>query len=203
MSEVPTVNNQRLTQLGIEHGTDKATFHRYTEVYQKYFDRYQFEPTKLLEVGIDKGGSLRMWRSFLGKGSTVIGIDINPSNEPFAIQADVANRSNWPKIHNALLNHIPLDVVIDDGAHYTAAAVLCFENLFPYLKPDGLYIVEDLHAYWDPTINPPGPNFFDYLQRLVHRLNDHGKHQCGDPAIDRSGIAYIHFWKSFVVIKRK
>lgn len=207
MSEIPAPNRQisRLTELGIAEGTDKATFHRYTEVYQKYFDRYQFEPTKLLEVGIEKGCSLRMWRSFLGKGSTVLGIDIEPKPaEPNAIIADVSNRSSWPRIHNALIDHNPLDIVIDDGGHFTQAAVLCFENLFPYLKPGGLYIVEDLHAYWDPTINPPGqPSFFEYLQKLIHRLNDHGKHQCGDPAIDKSGIEFIHYWKSFVVIKRK
>jgi hypothetical protein len=41
------------------------------------------------------------------------------------------------------------DIIIDDGSHTSSDIILAFCRLFPYLKTDGLYIIEDLHcSYW-------------------------------------------------------
>ena len=43
----------------------------------------------------------------------------------------------------------PVDVIIDDGGHTMNQQKTSFKVLFPYLKSDGVYIIEDLHtSYW-------------------------------------------------------
>ncbi len=44
----------------------------------------------------------------------------------------------------------PLDLIIDDCSHYYKATKTSFENLFGYLKPGGLYFIEDWGwTHWD------------------------------------------------------
>ncbi len=58
---------------------------RYTIKWDNYFNIYQdllkkFVNKKItfVEVGVGNGGSLFMWRSFLGKKASIIGIELNP-----------------------------------------------------------------------------------------------------------------------------
>ena len=37
----------------------------------------------------------------------------------------------------------PVDAVIDDASHQYAETKVCFETIFPYLRPGGAYIIED------------------------------------------------------------
>ena len=34
----------------------------FLEIYEEYFKAYQDKEIKILEIGVDKGASLRMWR---------------------------------------------------------------------------------------------------------------------------------------------
>ncbi len=36
------------------------------------------------------------------------------------------------------------DLIIDDGLHTNEANISFFENSFKYLKPDGMFIIEDI-----------------------------------------------------------
>jgi len=55
---------------------------------------------------------------------------------------------------SGLLNKIgrqpgPFDIIIDDGSHVNEHVKTSFRSLFPYVRPGGLYVVEDLQtAYW-------------------------------------------------------
>eukprot|EP01060_Flectonema_neradi_P007930 TRINITY_DN15646_c0_g1_i1.p1 TRINITY_DN15646_c0_g1~~TRINITY_DN15646_c0_g1_i1.p1 ORF type:complete len:327 (+),score=51.49 TRINITY_DN15646_c0_g1_i1:34-1014(+) len=40
----------------------------------------------------------------------------------------------------------PLDVVVDDGGHTMNQQITSFETLFPFVKPGGLYFIEDLET---------------------------------------------------------
>ena len=44
----------------------------------------------------------------------------------------------------------PLDMIIDDGAHTNAAILSSFHELWPVLKPRGLYFVEDMQVLRTP-----------------------------------------------------
>ena len=58
------------------YGTTKHS--HYFEIYEKYLSKYRNKKCTLIEVGVLNGGSLFMWRKFLGAKARIIGIDLNP-----------------------------------------------------------------------------------------------------------------------------
>jgi hypothetical protein len=61
--------------------------------------------------------------------------------------------------------------VIDDASHIYEPTRASFETLFPYLRPGGLYIIEDWQ--WSYSDEPP-PSLADAepVSRLVHEALD-------------------------------
>ena len=62
----------------VEHPSDK--WEHYFGIYEKHlsFAPFWSAPLTLVEVGVQKGGSLDMWGKFLGPHAHIIGIDIDP-----------------------------------------------------------------------------------------------------------------------------
>ncbi|MFA9421225.1 MAG: hypothetical protein ACERLB_13825, partial [Gammaproteobacteria bacterium] len=54
-------------------------WHHYIPIYDRYFSKYRGEKVRFLEIGVQKGGSLRMWRKYFGEDAIVYGIDIDQS----------------------------------------------------------------------------------------------------------------------------
>jgi hypothetical protein len=110
----------------------------------------------------------------------------------------------------------PLDVVIDDGSHRWADQIAAFKKLYPYLRPGGYYVIEDLHtSYWEQYRSGP-QSTVDFLRDLVDELNVHGRSGYGmmknDPdheALERNlnvhqrTIDSISFYKSLAVVRKK
>ena len=59
-------------------GVKVHKWHHYLPLYDRYFSQYRGTPVKFLEIGVNNGGSLQMWRRYLGKDAVLCGIDINP-----------------------------------------------------------------------------------------------------------------------------
>jgi len=99
-----------------------------------------------LEVGIQEGGSIKLWCDFF-TNAEIYGIDISLSK----IEVDLSS----PRIHciqaNAYdpnfiksLGYGTFDVVIDDGPH-TKESMVVFAREYPkLLKPKGILIIEDI-----------------------------------------------------------
>lgn len=67
----------------------------------------------------------------------------------------------------------PFDIVIDDGSHRVDHIKVSFENLSKYVRPGGIYVVEDVHAcYWN-GFRGTGKhvNIVSYFQDFLHSLN--------------------------------
>ena len=60
---------------------------------------------------------------------------------------DQADRSRLAKIAEEAVGDEPLDLVVDDCSHMYEATRASFNELFPRLRPGGLYAIED----WDWT----------------------------------------------------
>ena len=54
-------------------------FHKYHEVYEKYFFKIKNNKLKILEIGISDGASLKVWSNYF-KRSQIIGLDIKKIN---------------------------------------------------------------------------------------------------------------------------
>ncbi len=138
----------------------------YFEVYHRHLFRFVGEKVDLLEVGIFSGGSLGMWRSYFGEGAHIHGVDIESacraySNPHVTVHiGDQADRGFWAEFKSQVSG---VDVVIDDGGHTPEQQIVTFEEMFPHIRPGGVYICEDVHGGFN--------RFAAYAAALTLELN--------------------------------
>jgi len=138
-----------LTSIGLEYKTDKAFWHRYTEIYDEWFAKYKTSSTNVLEIGVLNGSSLKMLKEYF-ENATIFGVDIHPKTqyEDERIKTficDQSNRTNLQRFVEAT-NNTMFDVIIDDGSHVPEHQMITLATLWKSLKPGGIYVVEDLHT---------------------------------------------------------
>lgn len=144
-----------LAELYAEHQgkvTDKWSL--YLAEYDRLFVLFRDQPVRLLEIGVQNGGSLEIWSRFFPLATRLIGCDINTAcgqlhYEDPKITVIIGN-ANRDDTEQALLNLAPdFDIIIDDGSHHSCDIIRSFARYFPHLKDSGLYVVEDIHcSYW-------------------------------------------------------
>jgi cephalosporin hydroxylase len=138
--------------------TDKNTIHSYLPLYQKLLINKKETATDVLEVGIQHGGSIKLWSDFF-TNANVHGIDIRDAN---TIWEGIKNKDNIKLytstdayddnffINNFLNKNIKCDFVLDDGPH-SLESMKKFINLYTQiLKDDGILVIEDVQS-WDWT----------------------------------------------------
>lgn len=95
--------------------------------------------------------SLRMWREFF-PNSNIYGIDLHnhkwlDSRRIKTFQGSQADSGFLQRVINEIG---VVDIVIDDGSHFSEHVITSFQVLFPLLAPNGIYAIEDLQtSYWD------------------------------------------------------
>lgn len=148
-----------LSYLARLFGTDKWGSHWYTEHYQRYFASFKNKRLKLLEIGIggydnvsSGAASLRMWKAYFRK-SHIVGIDLYDKRHLSESRIDVrqCDQTDADALIHLAAEYGGFDIIIDDGSHLNDDVIKTFQVLFPLLRPNGVYAVEDLQtAYW-PT----------------------------------------------------
>lgn len=127
--------------------TDKIR-HGYLEVYDEVMAPWIDKEIKLLELGVDRGGSLKLWRDYFPRG-TIVGIDRKlPQNfqSEERIQVFQGNHGNSRFLSEVANKTAPdgFDIIIDDASHIGEKAKRAFWHLFDHhLKLGGLYAIED------------------------------------------------------------
>src|ERR1700726_3562970 len=58
-------------------GRQSFKTHHYFEIYDRHLTRFRGTPVRILEIGVQTGGSLQLWRKCFGRKATVFGIDID------------------------------------------------------------------------------------------------------------------------------
>lgn len=153
-----STQGQQGTQCMLEHlfnraGCDKSAKHQYHTVYEPEFDTLRNEPINILEVGVFKGDSIKAWLEFF-PNATIYGIDIFKRVRPEEIEVLNHERVKWLKgdstniaVRDMVKKQWPrirFDVIIDDGLHTPDANAKTLHNLFPLLKKNGKFYVEDV-----------------------------------------------------------
>jgi cephalosporin hydroxylase len=140
-----TIDTTDWDEVALHYGTDKASsFHSYMFDYHHVLGSRQV--TKLLEIGVSHGSSLFMWRDIF-PGAEIVGIDILPEcrlHQRIDIDVLIADAADPAKMAAVSTLYGPFDVIIDDGSHQRADIMAAFEELYPRMAKDGVYIVEDL-----------------------------------------------------------
>jgi hypothetical protein len=183
-------------------------WHHYIPLYDRYLARFRGTAVRFLEIGVNRGGSLGMWREYLGAQATLFGVDINPDCARYdgcAGQVRIGSQADPAFLAQVVTEMGGVDVVLDDGSHEMGHVQCSLETLFPLLGDGGLYLIEDLHtSFWSHFGGDyhSDDNFFRYLTRLI--LDQH--HWYHDEPLFRPGIAAacpgIHVHDSLVVLEK-
>ncbi len=181
----------------------------YSEEYNRFFSRYRGRKIRVLEIGVNKGGSLQMWRDYFGENAEIFGLDINPEckemeKEGFHICiGDQGNRDYLCKLKDDIRK---LDIVIDDGGHMMQQQIASFEVLFDALVDDGVYLCEDTHtSYWEGYgggYRKEG-TFMEYAKWLLDELNEQYFDSKNIAFPYRGKIKSITFCDGMVFIEKK
>jgi len=124
------------------------------QLYNSQFAALQDEKVKILEIGVYNGGSLFMWRKFFPNAEVIVGIDIDQyckrwEDKEENIFIEIGDQVNKDFLLSINEKYGPFDIIIDDGGHENNQIITSFQTLFPLLKNEGYYVVEDTyHSYW-------------------------------------------------------
>jgi O-antigen biosynthesis protein len=136
-------------------GKSAAKWQGYLQHYDRHFSRLQNQPLRLLEIGVQAGGSLEVWAAYFNAASLIIGCDIDPAcgtlhyDDP-RIKVLLGDINAPATLQSLAALTDTLDIVIDDGSHQSVDIIHSFVQLFPRLNEGGIYLIEDLHcSYWD------------------------------------------------------
>jgi len=158
--------------------TNVHKWHHYFEIYEKHFGFYRSRPIRMLEIGVFRGGSLRMWKQYFHPESIIVGIDIDKSCKAHE-RADenvfvrIGSQADPDFLAEVTKEFGPFDIILDDGSHKTHHQNISFGALFrPSLKDGGCYMVEDMHSnYWLKTIDSE-ETFIDLSKQMVDTLHE-------------------------------
>lgn len=130
----------------INFTTDKIN-HGYMEIYSPIFEGLK-DITKVLEIGIYQGESLKLL-SYFFKKSIIHGIDVSDCKHLNSdmIKTHIYNQENVEDLQE-FISKVggDFDLIIDDGGHTMKQQQVSFGVLFKELKNNGVYIIEDLHT---------------------------------------------------------
>ena len=174
-------NSSLLCEMGKKYDTDKSSqrdnvtdyrhCHPYTLFYDGLFKNQKNEKLNIAEIGILHGGSLRMWQEYFSN-SQIYGFDNNMELINFfrnnfdntritLSQIDVKDTSNIKNIFNEL--GVMYDIIIEDSTHEFEDQIRIIENVYNFLKPGGILIIEDIFKRYDEN---------DYIERLKPILHN-------------------------------
>ncbi len=183
-----------------DEGPGIFKWNHYLDIYHQYLQKFVGRKVLIVEVGVYSGGSLKMWRNYLGESSTIYGVDILEDCKKFENEytkifiGDQGDESLWNMIR---AESSSIDILIDDGSHHSDDQIVTFEKAFSFLSPGGVFICEDIHG--------KGHLFLAYLQGLLRNLHVStvgGAISGIETSPIQAWMKAIHFYPYMVVIEK-
>jgi hypothetical protein len=135
----------------------------YFRVYAELFAEYRGRQVTFIETGVLGGGSLFMWRRWLGDGARIIGIDLNPEAKKWESHGfeiyigDQGDASFWERT----LSHCgSFDVLLDDGGHQSFQQIVTLNAALANAKRKCRIVIEDTHASFMSDFSAHGDHSF-------------------------------------------
>jgi cephalosporin hydroxylase len=136
------------------------------------------KPITILEIGVQNGGSLEIWKKYFPENSRIHGIDINEKCRELKFSDNISfhlGSAADSDFMNQTFKDIEFDIILDDGSHICREVIKTFVNMFPKLKTGGIYVVEDIHtSYYRKSY---GGGFrknntsIEFFKKLIEALN--------------------------------
>ena len=160
-------------------------WHHYFDIYERHFSKFRGKNPVIVEIGVQNGGSIEMWNDYFKGECTIYGIDIDPACSRFEkefpnVKIFIGDQSNSDFL-NFIKTQVPsIDILIDDGSHFSPHIIKTFEAIYPIISTGGVYLIEDLHSNYKikegASMNQPG-SAIEHAKTLIDSLN--AKHITG------------------------
>jgi hypothetical protein len=172
----------------VENGRARQKSMAFLEAYKRHLAPFVGQECVIWEIGcgypsdaipegcMPMGGSLGMWRSYLGVKAKIIGIDILPGCMEYAephnnIYVEIGDQSDENFLESVITRYGDPSIIIDDGSHRDRHVAKTFEYMFPRLLTGGLYAIEDIAGnHLDDETNILG--FTDKSRYIQKCMND-------------------------------
>ena len=144
-----------LYQLSLNYSPTKRR-HDYLKRYNFHFFPIREKVRKILEIGVDRGESLTIWKKYF-PNAEIHGLDINKECLKYnddRIKITIGDQSDPKFLDKFGQENKFFDIIIDDGSHMHDHIIKSFTSLYPYLENNGYYVVEDVINNYETT------NFF-------------------------------------------
>jgi hypothetical protein len=165
--------------------TDKNTIHSYLDLYQSLLAAKKHSAKAVLEIGIYRGGSTKLWYDFF-PNATIHALDILHSNE---ISNDLKNKDRIVLYTSTnaydetffketfLDKNVKCDFMLDDGPH-TLESMKEFIRLYSQLMTDdGVLIIEDVQSIdWLPQLTEMVPEHLKKYIKTYDLRNNKGRY---------------------------
>ena len=197
----------------VEHSSDK--WEPYFEVYERHLRRFLLRKNiHIVEVGVQKGGSLEMWSKYLPTDTRITGIDIDSECSKIKYDTDrisviIGDQSSEDFWNQTLPTLGKIDIFIDDGGHFMDQQILTFEKVFPMMPINSVYICEDTHTSYMPY-NGGGfrtkGSFIEYAKQYIDVIHSSWIDEL-DTEFERKkklamDLTSIHFYDSMIVFEK-
>jgi len=166
---------KKFNELFNEHtGEGIIKWSNYGPIYDKHFAPFREHNINILEIGVLKGGSMRMWEKYFPKAN-IFGIDIN--EECLQYQSDrtkifIGDQSDVSFLRNIKAKIPRIDILIDDGSHRAKDQKITFEEMYYHVRKPGVYLIEDIELnYWPSKDKDKPDNFMTYMKSKIDELN--------------------------------
>lgn len=172
--------NDLLYQLSLNYRPTKRR-HDYLKRYNFHFFPIREKVKKILEIGVDRGESLTIWKEYF-PNAEIHGLDINKECLKYnddRIKITIGDQSDPKFLDKFGQENKFFDIIIDDGSHMHDHIIKSFTSLYPYLNNKGYYVVEDVINNYETT------NFFT---RYAYGLNYYPTNKA---TVDEPGYDHI------------
>ena len=146
----------------------------YGDIYDKHFAPFRDQPINILEIGVLRGGSMRMWEKYF-PNANIFGIDID--KDCLQYQSDrtkifIGDQSDVSFLRNVKAKIPRIDILIDDGSHRAKDQKITFEEMYYHVRKPGIYLIEDIELnYWLDKDKGSPDNFMLYMKNKIDELN--------------------------------
>ena len=196
-----------LCELARKYGTDKGgwhliagdTCHNYTPTYDLLLGEVREQVKWVLEIGINYGCSLRMWREYF-PNAQIVGFDCDQKtlvdeDRICSFAGDQYNQADLLWMIDELRDP-KFDLIVDDGSHNPTHQIFSAQVLLPHLSHRGIYVIEDLYPDCQPQLvgNPitQGMPTREWVWHPVYTGHGIGKAHCGCGCGAGENLLVIH-----------
>jgi cephalosporin hydroxylase len=205
------MNNLTFAEMFLSHsGRRTSKWVQYLEVYERYFARYRNSRCRILEIGVQNGGSLHLYQKYFPLAEKIVGLDVDPKcgeMEAGNIIIEIGSQADQDFMGDVSDAHGPFDIVIDDGSHIFAHQIASFKTLFPRMSANAVYIVEDTHTSYLPDfagdVRKPD-TFIEYAKFVLDQVNAPFFTDTGNKVAWLADHLYsVMFYDSMVVFEKR